>query len=74
MPLVSYNIPANHPSWENFKEGYMVKITFKHKHNANEEIVFINCAKNIEIKNEINQNRGDNIHINICDNISKNIS
>ena len=36
MPLVSYNIPENHPSWENFKEGYMVKITFKHIDNKSE--------------------------------------
>ena len=36
MPLINYDIPENHPSWANFKEGYMVKITFKHIDNKSE--------------------------------------
>ena len=36
MPLINYDIPENHPTWANFKEGYMVKITFKHIDNKSE--------------------------------------
>lgn len=36
MPLVSYDIREDDPFWNNFKEGYVVKVKFLHKNKDNE--------------------------------------
>lgn len=53
MPLISYDIRGDDPSWANFKEGHMVKVTFEHKDNKERESFWVLIDKIDKIEGEI---------------------